>query len=291
MMVRTWGAAALAACLLMGVSPPAMGGNTLAARKQVESSLQVSGTITISPDGSVQAHTLDPAAPLGEHLTRFLDQRIRAWRFEPVQVDGKTVTARVPMHLRLVAKPADDGKLSVAIAGTYFASNDAGPATDHARSSMMPPPRYPRDAMYMHGQGTVYLIVQVGRDGKVANVDAEQVNLRVLGNAREMALMRKMLATAAVRAARDWTFQPPTTGESANDDAWLVRVPVDFMLAEEGATEPQKRTGWDAYVPGPRNMQMPWAQEKLRTAASPDAVPYDGIYPLQQGAKLLPPAS
>lgn len=292
MMLRIWGAAALAACMLMGVSSHAMGGNVLAARKQIESSLQVSGTITIAPDGSVQAHTVDPAAPLGEQLTRFLDERIRSWRFEPVQVQGRTVTANVPMHLRLVAKPAGDGKLSVSIASTYFGSHDAGSATDHPRSTRMTPPQFPADAMDMGGKGTVYLIVQVARDGTVANVGAEQVNLRVLGNARQMDVLRKSFTAAALRAARGWTFEAPTTGESAKEEAWLVRVPVDFILVEQGEKKSLERTGWDTYVPGPRNREMPWAQETLRTAANPDALPNDGIYPLREGAKLLsPPAS
>ncbi len=291
MILRTFGSLALAACLLLGMSRDAVSGNTAAARKQLESSLQVSGTITIARDGSVQSHRLDPGAPLGGELTRFLDASIGKWRFEPVLVDGRVVIAKVPMHLRLIAKAAGDGRSSISIASTYFGSSDEVAATDHPRSAKLAPPKFPQDALSMGGKGTVYLIVQVGRDGKVANVDAEQVNLRVLGNAREMDALRKSFTTAAVRAGKQWTFVIPTTGESAKEEAWLVRVPVDFMLTEQGQ-KPGKRVGWDTYIPGPRNTGVPWAQEKLRTAARPDALPNDGIYPLRQGAKLLsPPAS
>jgi len=286
MMLRIVGSMAVAAALLLGMSQDALGGNTAAARKQVESSLQVSGTITIAPDGSVQSHTLDPAAPLGEHLTRFVDGTVAKWRFEPVLVNGKTVTAKVPMHLRLIAKSAGDGKSSVSIASTYFGSSGALAETDEPRSKKLQPPRFPTDALYMGGKGTVYLIVQVARDGTVANVDAEQVNLRVLGNTREMDRLRKSLTDAAVRAAKGWTFTVPTTGEGARENAWLVRVPVDFMISDDGH-KPGRRTGWDTYIPGPRNTSMPWAEDKLRTASSPDALPDNGIYPLRQGATLL----
>ncbi len=281
----------VAACLMIGTAGHAAGGNTAAARKLVVSSLQVSGSITIAPDGSVQAHSLEPDTPLGEPLTRFLDGTIAKWRFEPVTVDGKTVTAKVPMHLRLLAKPRDDGNTSISIASTYFGSSTNSVATDEPRSAKLKPPMFPADAQSMGGQGTVYLIVQVGRDGSVVNVAAEQVNLRVLGTARQMEMLRKSFTFAADRAARQWTFLAPTTGDNVREKTWLVRVPVDFTLTEMGR-KPGERTGWDTYIPGPINAGVPWAREWLRTAAKPDALPDTGVYPLKQGAKLLaPPAT
>ena len=88
-----------------------------AVRKQAESSLRVSGEIVLRPDGSVLSHTLDPQAPLGEPLSRFVGDAVGNWRFKPVLVDGKPATVKVPMSLRLVAKPMDDGKVSIARAG------------------------------------------------------------------------------------------------------------------------------------------------------------------------------
>lgn len=264
------------------------GGRGSKARAQAESSLQVSGTITIAKDGSVLAHTLDPKAPLGEPLTQFLNKAVAAWRFTPIRVDGELVNARVPMHLRLVAKRAEGDKVSVTIASSYFGSNDAVATTDNPSSIKLTPPKFPQQAQHMGGQGTVYLIVQVDRGGKVANVDAEQVNLRVAGSERDMATIREQFTAAAVRAARGWTFSIPTAGEGADDDNWLVRVPVEFVLRGPGEAKHTEGT-WDTYIPGPRNMGMPWAQEKLKTAGSPDALPGDGVYPLRQGATLLTP--
>ena len=282
-------AAVFVAALLMVGAPADAGGGRGAMRKQVESSLQVSGTITIGTDGSVLAHEIDPKAPLGESLTRFVDASVAKWRFVPVLVDGKAVNAKVPMHLRLVATPADNGMLNVRIASTYFGSSDQAPATDSPRSLKLDPPMYPMGAQMAGGKGTVYLIVQIGRDGKVINVDAEQVNLRVVGTERQMADLRKAFTDASVRAARRWTFAIPTTGEEATKDSWLARVPVDYTLSRPGKDEGRGKTTWDSYIPGPRNYDMPWAGETLRTAGNPDAMPDGGVYPLEQGATLLTP--
>ncbi len=278
-------ASALALVLLAG---SAVAGNAREARQQAESSLRVSGSLVVGPDGEVESHELDPKAPLTPALKAFVDDSIRGWRFKPVLVDGKPVRAKVPMSLRLVAKRADDGKFSVTIASTYFGSEDDPATTDRLRSIRLSPPRFPKGALMMGGKGVVYLVVQVGRDGKVTNVDAEQVNLRVAGTEGQMASLRKQFTDAAVRAARGWTFTIPTTGPEANDATWLVRVPVDYRLEDER----QRGNGWDTYIPGPRNFGMPWATEKLRVAGSPDALPDSWVFPLQQGATLLnPPAS
>lgn len=281
-------AAVVLLCGFLVAAGAVAGGRGAKARAQAESSLQVSGTITIGKDGSVIAHTLDPKAPLGEPLTQFVSKAVAAWRFAPIRVDGELVNAKVPMYLRLVARRAEGDTLNVTIASSYFGSNDAVAKTDNPSSIKLTPPRFPQKALYMGGQGTVYLIVQVDRAGKVANVDAEQVNLRVAGSERDMAMIRDQFTEAAVRVARGWTFTVPTTGETADDASWLVRVPVDFVLSGPG--EAQRTPGsWDTYIPGPRNMGMPWAQEKLQTAGSPDALPDDGVYPLRQGATLLTP--
>ncbi len=284
------GLALLLAMLCLSVT--AQAGNVLAVRKQVESSLLVSGLITIAPDGSVVAHTLDSTDALGAALTKFVDGSLETWHFKPVIVDGKVVTAKVPMSLRLVAKPMDDGNMSVTIASTYFGRREELPATADVRKAKWTPPQYPQGALRVGGKGTVYLIVQVGRDGAVINVDAEQVNLKVLGTDREMDDLRKQFADSAVRAAKHWRFVPPTTSVAANEASWLVRIPVSFVLSWEKGAKRQKAGTWDSYVPGPRNMDMPWAREELQAAGGPDAVSEGGVYPLEQGATLInPPAA
>lgn len=282
-MLRRIAVAALAAMLAFG---SAQAGNARETRKQAESSLRVTGSIVIATDGTVRSHEVDKQAPLSPELAAFIDHAIAQWRFVPVRVDGKPVNAKVPMSLRLVARKTDDGNFNVAIASTYFGSKDDLPATDQPGSAQLKPPMYPKAALMMGGKGTVYLIVQIGRDGKVMNVAAEQVNLRVAGTDNQMALLRKQFTDSAVSAARRWTFTIPTTGDEADKDSWRVRVPVTYLLTQE--KEPSE-TAWDTYIPGPRNISIPWAQDELRTAGAPDALPDSGVYPLQQGAQLLTP--
>ena len=272
---------------LLAALPSLAGNGPAAVRKQAESSLRVTGSIVIGTDGVVQSHELDPKAPLSQTLTDFIAGAVRQWRFEPVEVDGAAVRARVPMSLRLVAKPSVGGNYSISIAGAHFGSEKPMAETDLLqRKAALKPPKYPVGALMAGGNGIVYLVAQVGPDGKVMNVAAEQVNLRVVGSENQMAELRKQFTDAAVRVAKTWTFIPPTTGEDAGDGSWLVRIPVDFRIS---GTKKWKPGEWETYIPGPRNMDMPWARERLKTAGSPDALPDSGMFPLGQGAKLLTP--
>lgn len=274
--------------LALLVALPLAAGGPRAVRKQAESSLRVTGFVVIGTDGTVQGHELDPKAPLTPTLVEFIGRSLDRWRFEPVKVNGEVVRARVPMSLRLVAKRSEDDKYNISIASTHFGSRTSFQATDWPQRLGMKPPQYPMGAMQVGGKGTAYLILQIGRDGKVMNVDAEQVNLRVAGSTNQMDQLRKQFAQAAIRAARDWTFTPPTTGKEADKDNWLVRVPVDFRFDDEKRVQPGE---WETYIPGPRNMNMPWAQQQLKMAGNPDALPDNGVFPLEEGAKLLTPSA
>jgi len=271
-------------CLLalLLASPLSASGPT--ARKQVESSLRVTGTIVIDTDGKVQSHEIDPRIHLTPELSAFVSQSLTRWRFKPVTVDGRVVRASVPMSFRLVATRLDDDRFNLRIASTYFGGSH--PATDSVRFLKMNPPKYPDGAARVGGKGTAYLLLQIGRDGKVMNVGVEQVNLRVIGPADQMAALRKLFGNEAARAARRWTFQPPTTGEDAGRDSWFARAPVNFLFDHEKMPQPGE---WETYIPGPRNTDMPWAHDFLNAADAPDALPDHGLFPLQQGAKLLAP--
>ena len=271
---------------LLAALPVMAGNGPGAVRKLAESSMLVTGKVVIGTDGMVQSHELDQAASVTPPLAEFVGKSLAQWRFEPIKVDGEVVRARVPMSIRLVANRAEDGNYSVRIASTHFGSEKALVASDALQKLTMSPPHYPQGALMAGGKGTVYLVVQVGRDGKVMNVDAEQVNLRVVGSANKMTQLRKVLADSAIRAARKWTFTPPTTGEEAGKEHWLARVPVSYMFDGEKSAKPGE---WETYIPGPRNLGMPWAQEQLKLAGNPDALPGDGLYPLEEGARLLTP--
>ncbi|QNN45419.1 energy transducer TonB [Thermomonas brevis] len=270
--------------LALLVALPLSAQNARAVRRQAESSLRLSGSLVIGTDGAVQEHQLDPGAPLSPALAAFVDQAIGQWRFQPVEVNGSAVRAKVAMSLRLVARRAEDGKYSVRIASTHFGDN-----TPKQGPKLIPenPPRYPKEVAIAGGEGTVYLVAQVGADGKVRNVDAEQVNLYSVGTEKQMAWMRKLLADASISAARTWRFTLPADAAASGKDSWLVRLPVQFLVRQEKP----KPGDWETYIPGPRNMNMPWAQQQLKMAGNPDALPDNGVFPLEEGAKLLTPSA
>ena len=146
-------------CLLYtsSVGNPVDAGNAGSNRKLVESSLLVKSDIVMTPEGAVQSYTLESKEGLGEPLEKFLDNNITHWRFKPVEVDGKVVTAKAPMSLRLIANREEGGGMSVRIAGTWFGRNanpsngnqNGKPAIDTStmRSNKLIPPMYPSSAL------------------------------------------------------------------------------------------------------------------------------------------------
>jgi len=274
---------ALLACTLTTVVLPHDAGNAFAAgraevRKQVEASMLVTGTIDIDQTGSVTAYQIQKTEALSKGLLDFVDRSVRGWRFEPVLVDGQAKPARAPMQLRLVLKQ-DGENYQARISGARFGRLQE---ESLARGKLRPPP-YPEEAVYKGAGGTVYLVLRVGRDGAVQDVVAEQVNLRVLDNARAMESYREMLSRAAVTTARKWMFNFPTQGENADAQFISLRVPVDFVAPDM----PQEKVGeWYAYVPGPRQ-PVPWRNWDAALHA-PDAIAAGGVYPDRpDGPRLL----
>ncbi|MDN5780658.1 MAG: energy transducer TonB [Luteimonas sp.] len=252
-----------------------------AVRKQVEVSMLLTGTIDIERDGSVSGYVLDQREKVPDYVTTLLDRRVAAWQFEPTVRDGQPVAVRSPMSVRMVARPTEDDRFEISISGTSFDGEYSGAATDYVTGDRLDPPAYPMAAIRMGGQGTVYLMLRIGRDGRVGDLFVEQVNLTAIGREAEMAKMREQLSKAAVDAAWKWTFHPPTTGEAIGEDSWAVRVPVEFDNYDNKAPGYGK---WQPYLPGQRRTAT-WAQDD----ASPDTVAGGGVHPVGDGVKLLTP--
>ena len=252
-------------------------------RRQVESSLLVKGAIGINADGSVDTLTIDQPDKFPAGLLDFVDKQIKAWKFEPVLVEGKAVRARSPMSVRVVARAVGEDSYSIAIRNASFGGEP--PKEGEALSSKwMGPPRYPELVARSGASGTVYLVVKADRQGRVVDAVVEQINLRTIGTDKEMEAWRKALADAALKAARKWTFTPPVRGELADDESWSVRVPCDFKMDDRADFVYGK---WDQYIPGPRQA-IPWSEED-RPGFSPDSLAAGGVYMIGQnkGPKLL----
>ncbi|MHC9086358.1 energy transducer TonB [Luteimonas sp. RIT-PG2_3] len=151
----------------------------------------------------------------------------------------------------------------------------------------MQPPRYPADMLRAGAQGAIYLVIQIGRDGKVMNAVAEQINLTVVGSARDMERVRRSLGEAALDAARRWVFHPPTTGDLVDAPYWSLRVPVDFTMSGSRNEYETPYGTWHGYLPGPRQ-RVPWVTDQ-DALGSPDAVAGGELYPLYSRFRLLTP--
>lgn len=248
-------------------------------RKQIESTLLVKGTIDMDAQGRVERYSIEHRETLPPSIVGLIARVVPQWRFEPVQVDGRASAARTNMSLRLVAKKLDSGDFTVEIRGAQFYA--AQPEARFGKGRLAPP-HYPEDAAFAGVGGTAYIVLKVARDGRVEEAIAEQVNLRIVASERDMARFRKMFADAALKAAKRWTFTPPTVGEGVDEPFWSARVPVDFIAPNRREVKDHE---WNAYVPGPRQA-IPWIAHSFGLPAA-DALAAGGVYPLNAGPRLL----
>lgn len=254
-----------------------------AVRKTVEASMQVTGEITIAPDGSVKSYHIEKYEALPADVKRLLDLYVPKWSFVPIVRKGQPVTMQAKMGIQVVARPAKEGAgVEVLIRDTVFEDPNA-PVTVVARK--LAPPTYPMDAAGAGVSGTVYVVLRLNPDGTVAEVHAEQVNMTVVASENELRQWRDRLAKVAVNKAKRWTFEV-LPGQLAKRGPISVRVPVDFTLSRADSVKYGK---WQAYVPGPY-APIPWDQE--RTASTGVGAMTPGrLYSLDSPIKLVSPST
>ncbi len=261
-----------------------------AVRKQVEASMLLTGTILVGPQGHVAEHSIDQPDKVPKEVLDFVMQNIAEWKFEPTLLDGNPVSVRNKMSVRLIAKRMEDGKVRAYISGVDFQpSSSQMEEGAQIASQTMTPPSFPMQAGQAGVQGTVYLVIRVGRDGRVEDLIPEQVNLKIVASEDDMRHWREVFARSAMKVARQWVFTPPVRGESADSPFWSVRVPVDYKFHGEA----EKKYGeWDAYVPGPRQ-EIPWKNWNDQPGFSPDALVAGGVQQVggNGGLRLLTPLS
>lgn len=281
----------LAFACLLGIACTA-GAGIKEVRQQVEASMLVTGAIIIEPEGAVEKLDIDQRDKLPEAVIGLVEKAAAGWKFEPILVDGVARRGKARMSLRVVANKLPNGDFQVALRGSHFGDEAISPEerqqrNDSVRSIKLQPPAYPGGAARLGAQGTVYLVVKVGRDGTVADVITEQVNLGFVGDERLMQQARDAFSEASLVAARKWTFQPPTEGAAVDAPFWLVRVPVDYKMPGKKAPGYGR---WEVYVPGPRQ-SAPWMQSERGEGGSPDAMVAGGVYEIGKGRRLLTPLS
>lgn len=255
--------------------------------KTAEAGMVLTGTVEVNPDGSLHGYTIDKRGDVPANVVDIVDKNISQWTFKLSAPTTDVVTSK--MSLLVLAKPTSDGKYYATVSGSSFGDNNdrTGLAVSYKTSK---PPVYPADAVNARVSGTVFLVARIGRDGTVDDVVAEQVNLDQYGSKAEMDKFRQSLAESSIKAAKKWTYNPPTHGPSMNDPFWLVRVPVHFYLPQLGTRGGDVPYGkWHPYFPGPRQSPS-WLSPTLLSEA-PDAMPNDGLHTGNSILQLAIPTS
>lgn len=270
------------AATLGGVFAPATvaattGFSPSAVRSQVESSMVVSGQVHIQADGTVSQVAIDREDRLPSGVVTFVRDSALSWQFEPDIGAGGAIARVAPMRLRVVAGKREDGGYQVSLRGVSF----EGPAAsdgERVRLIHRAAPTFPAAAARVGAAGTVYLLMKVGRDGRIEDMVAEQVNLRMIASEGDMARLRQLFAKSSMEAAHGWSFQPPSLGPQKDRPFWVVRVPVNFHGRGETSGAGGDDYGrWASYVPGPRQ-PAPWAKDGNGAGFSPDTLPDGGVY-------------
>lgn len=236
--------------------------------KHFKASMVVTGAITINPDGSVNSYALDQQDKLPEGVIAVMRATLPNWKFQPVLADGKPVMAKSGMSVRVVATPVDDGHATVQVSGAQFGMDTAkakqSPQCANGAcltSNTKKAPQYPIGAIREGVSGIVYLVQEIGRDGRVERQAVKQVDLRNRGNAAKARRLSKMLSDASLEAARSWTYNIPTTGVEAGRDHWIVTTPINYTLGGVYAYGQ-----WDPYIPG-EVQDVPWADTAKHLAS------------------------
>lgn len=257
-----------------------------AVRKQVESSLSVTGSIDIDAAGEVVAHTLDQPEKLPKGIVDMVARIAPRWRFEPVSLQRNAIS-RSAMSLLFVAKKQEDGQLAVELRSASFNSPSPQGKTILDKKTFRTP-EYPFTALGGSGvSGTVYLVVRYDREGRILDIDAEQVNMRVIGTEAQMAQWRRALTQSCLTAAKRWKLVVPDGDIPAGRDSTVGRIPVSFSTEDMRET----RYGqWEAYIPGPR-ANIPWMDSTSLAGSTPDALAPGAFYSADAQRRLLTPLS
>ena len=236
----------------------------------------VTGSIVLNPNGTVNSYILDEKDKLPPAVVEVIGKTVPAWKFQPISTldaGNKPELAKATMNLRLVASPLPDGSYGISVKGASFGKEESQSKEDISWKSRNVPLGVAIESMREGMSGTVYLLLKIDHQGRVADIGIEQVNLRAVASDAQMEAWRRGLSRLAMKAANNWSFNVPESGKEAAAEHLMVRVPINF--------DPNGRTGgygqWDAYVPGPVN-KIPWSESNTQeTSHSADAIPNNGI--------------
>ena len=214
--IRGWTMRMLLLALLLAFSP------AMADSPEVQLfTARAEGSLTIGPDGRVVDVALASPGRLGEGVLEGYEERIRAWRFEPILEDGRPVTAKGQLQLSLVAAHGKgDRGASFGIRSVRFL--DPPGTAVYAEGSRWVPPGYPAKALEVGVDAELVLVLKLDAQGRAAFAATEQLALRgvLVGQAKQPRLAEQFRRSAE-KAVSQWVI-------TGHPDGAVVRVPVSF---------------------------------------------------------------
>lgn len=215
---------------------------------------RVDSEIKIDPSGALVDYRSE--TPLPDDVRISLERQVRGWRFEPVLIDGKAVTAKARMRVTLAARQLGEERYAVTVDNVTFPATgygvlpDAPPAAVTVSSRKILPPAYPQGLARARVGGVVLLYLRLSPEGRVLEATPVQTSLlNVYGSDKTLAQGVSALEQATARAARNWEFnvQLHTDHPSARD--LTVSMPVEFQAPGMRETRPGQ---WRTEVRGTR---------------------------------------
>lgn len=160
----------------------------------VQDSMDVNGTITVSPTGNVISYKLDRPGKLPGYIVQLLNRAIPKWRFYPNLRNGHPFIAKASMDIRLVAKPLSNGKVSIRVDQTTFGTGHEKDDYQIRFKGNSTPAPYPREEQMEGASGVAYVVLMIDRHGQVSKAAVEEVDLETKGPANLMVRWRRDFA-------------------------------------------------------------------------------------------------
>jgi len=223
-------------------------------------SASAEGRITIGPDGQVDDVRFDNADWMDDRVREGYEQKIRAWRFEPIIEGGQPIAVTANVHLRLAAERENGASNARFMIEEVTFPDPAAQALEQAQlaqADFSVRPRFPGRAARNGVGAMAFVVARMGEAGVPDAVGIERIVLRGSHPGAHQAYYARLFSDATMKAAQAWRFGYAKPGE-------LVRIPVKFIPPQ--ATP---RLGWEQVFPVPQ--ELPEWLVLARAASTPVA--------------------
>lgn len=206
----------------------------------------VNGKITIAADGTVKDVAIGNIGSSEQSLKTFVIEKIKAWEFYPVQVDGVPREATVPMTFDLIAAMDSDDKVKTLQFANLHLGKSAIEIEVNKRNGIeagnRPGVAFPRPAMLDGVGAKVTVVMDLGPDGAVRN--AAILDVGVLNTDKRSAKQyARSFEKASLMSVKNHRWPQRKIAELDCLKGCIVTFSVYFVPSSFN------NTAWNAYVP------------------------------------------